>query len=186
MRHTSPQSPRRIGAAVAAAATAAILAGCGLHNPNTASLGTPIPSHKAAATSTATTPTTSDPTPKNAGGASIQAAIRQYANLWCNWTTSDLLAHERKLESIAVGGARAQEQAAIAAPTESGTHLTNTCQIESLAPGDNNTAGKWVLVTASQTSTRSMPSLATQYHVTYVTVAKRGLRYLVNSWLPQS
>lgn len=186
MEHTSRHSPRRIGAIVAAVGAAAVLAGCGLHNPNTASLGTATPAHKRAATTTTATPTTTDATPKSAGGASIQAAIRQYANLWCNWTTSDLLAHEQKLESIAVGGARAQEQAAVAAPTESGTHLTNTCKIESLALGDNDAAGKWVLVTASQTSTRSMPSLATQYHVTYVTVAKRGARYLVNSWLSQS
>lgn len=183
MRHTSTPKLRRISATVAALGTAGLLAGCGLHNPNTASLGTTTPVHT---TSTATTPTTTDTTPANAGGSSVQAAIRQYANLWCNWTTSDLVSHERQLEAISVGGAREQEEAAIAAPTESGEHLTNTCKIEALSRGMADAAGKWVLITASQTSTRTMPSIATQFHVTYATVAQRGSRYLINSWSPQS
>lgn len=190
MRHISPRSLRRLGATFAAASAAGLLAGCGLHNPNTASLGSSTSSKPAAkptkSTATPTTPTTTDTTPASAGGGSAQVAIEQYANLWCNYTTGNLLAHERKLESISVGGARAQEEAAIGAATESGTHITNTCKIESLAQGRADAAHDWVLVTASRTSTPSMQAVNTQYHVTYATVARHGARYLVNSWLPQS
>jgi hypothetical protein len=188
MRNTSPRYLRRASALLAAAGTAGLLAGCGLHNPNTASLGSATPAQTKAITTTtsAASATTKQSTPRNAGSANQKAAIIQYADLWCNWTTSNLMSHERQLEAISVGGARSQEEASIAAPTEGGTHLTNTCTIESLALGRGDASGKWVLVTASQTSTPTLKSLAPQFHVTYATLAKRGTTYLVNSWSPQS
>jgi hypothetical protein len=188
MRNTSPQFLRRASAILAVVGVAGLLAGCGLTNPNNATLGsrTPTKTKTAATTTPAATATTKQSTPHNAGSASQQAAIVQYADLWCNWTTGDLMAHERQLEAISVGGARSQEEAAIAAPTEGGTHLTNTCKIESLSLGRGDASGKWVLVTSSQTTSLHLQSLAPQFHVTYATLAKRGSTYLVNSWLPQS
>jgi len=196
MQITSPPIPRRLGAILAAGGAAALLAGCGLSNPNTASLGSPQATTATTtplATSTAgpaqaTTAQPDQPVARNAGASTRQAAIAQYAKVWCNWTTADLHAHERELEAISVGGARTQEQLALAAATQPGgtTHVTTTCTVESLAAGRGDAAGKWVLVTASHTSTPNMPTLPAQYHVTYVTLARRDGRYLVNSWLPKS
>lgn len=188
MRTTPHRFSRRLGPLLGAAAAAVFLAGCGLSNPNTVQLGAPSSSAPTTSPTSPTTPSTTQPTATNAGGETQQQAIEQYAGLWCNWTAGDLHAHERQLEAISVGGARAQEQVALAAATQSGppSQITNTCTIEALAPGRADAAGDWVLVTASQTSTPSMQSLAPQYHVTYITLAKRGSRYLINSWLPQS
>ena len=192
MTNARHASHRRIIGAIAAAGSAALLAGCGLSNPNTASLGGAQTTHQASHHPTTPSPTTTTSVasgtqpPSNAGGPDAQAAIEQYAKLWCNWTTADLMAHERKLEAISVGGAHAQEEAALAAPTEGGTHITNTCKIESLAPGRGDAAGHWVLVTATTTTTETLHGLAPQFHVIYAGVTKRGARYLVNAWTPQS
>ncbi|MGH2909523.1 MAG: hypothetical protein ACRDK8_09525 [Solirubrobacteraceae bacterium] len=136
----------------------------------------------------ATTRQPSQAVAPDAGAKTQQVAIAQYAKLWCNWTTADLHTHERQLEAMSTGGARAQEQLALAAATQPGgsTRVTNTCTVESLASGRGDAAGKWVLVTASHTSTPNMPTLPAQYHVTYVTLARRRGRYFVNTWLPRS
>ncbi len=201
MRNTTLPLPRRLAALLAATGTAAVLAGCGLTNPNNVSLGsvgaattststatTAASSGAAATTATPPPATTSQPTAAHAGGPSPQAVIEQYAKLWCNWTTGDLHAHERQLEALSVGGARTQEQLALAAATQQGgtSNVTNTCTIEALATGRGDATGKWVLVTASHTSTPSLQALPAQYHVTYVTLAAQGHGYIVNSWLPQS
>jgi len=193
MKITSAHLPRRVGAGLAAAGAAVLLAGCGLHNPNTVSLGSPASTPASSSTTTTSAPTaTAAASPKSApapaGSATPQAAIERYAALWCDWTTADLHAHEHQLEAMSVGGARAQEQLALAAPTQPGgtTNVTNTCTIESLAQGRGDAAGKWVLVTASHSSTPNLPALPAQYHVTYITLATAGQRYVVNSWQPQS
>ncbi len=191
MNTTSPQILRRLGALLAVAGVAVLVAGCGLKDPNTVALGSSTSTTSTTASASAPTITTSQKTAPTAGGPSPQAAIEQYAALWCNWTTADLHAHERQLEALSVGGARTQEQLALASPTQqqgdSGpTDVTNTCKVESLAPGLADAAGQWVLVTASQTSTPGTAALPAQYHVTYVGLARQGGRYLVDLWLPQS
>ena len=191
MNTTSPPILRRLGALLALAGVAILVAGCGLKDPNTVALGASTSTTSTTAPASAQTFTTSQHTAPNAGGASPQAAIEQYAALWCNWTTADLHAHERQLEALSVGGARTQEQLALASPTQQQgdtgpTDVTNTCKVESLAPGLADAAGQWVLVTASQTSTPGTAPLPAQYHVTYVGLAHQGGRYLVDSWLPQS
>lgn len=197
MHITSLPSLRRLGALLAAGASAAVLTGCGLSNPNTATLGSSPTTPTS--TSTASSPTaasTSQSTVRGAGGSTPQAAIVQYARLWCNWTTADLRSHERQLEALSVGGARTQQQLALAAAAQprdsdvpqsgASSAATNTCTLEALTQGRGNAAGKWVLVTASHTSTPNMPRLPAQYHVTYVTLARHGRQYLVSGWLPQS
>ena len=191
MKTTSPPILRRLGALLALAGVAVLLAGCGLKDPNTVALGSSTSTTSTTAPASPPTITTSQHTAPSAGGASPQAAIEQYAALWCNWTTADLHAHERQLEALSVGGARTQEQLALASPTQQQgdtgpTDVTNTCKVESLAPGLADAAGQWVLVTASQTSTPGTAPLPAQYHVTYVGLAHQGGRYLVDSWLPQS
>lgn len=198
MQITSPPLPRRLGAPLAAGAAAVLLAGCGLSNPNAATLGTPGTTSPAATTTTAATSTagpTLGTTPRpgpapahDAGATTQQAAITQYATLWCNWTTADLRAHERELAAMSTGSARTQEQLALAAAPQPGgtTRVTNTCTVESLALGRGDAAGKWVLVTASHTATPNMRALPAQYHVTYVALERRSGRYIVSTWRPQS
>jgi hypothetical protein len=190
MNTTSPPILRRLGALLALAGVAVLVTGCGLKDPNTVALGSSTSTTSAAPASTPTI-TASQQTASSAGGGNPQAAIEQYAALWCNWTAADLHAHERQLEAISVGGARTQEQLALAAPSQQPgdtgpNDVTNTCKVESLAPGRADAAGKWVLVTASQAATPGTPPLPAQYHVTYITLARQGARYLVDSWLPQS
>lgn len=169
----------------------ALLAGCGLQNPNTVSLGStnakahaPISTRPTARRTRRMSP--SRPQPRPVGADSPRVAITRWAALWCDWSTSDLIAHERKLERLSVGGARAQEQAALATPAEHGTHITNTCTIEALAQGAGNAEGQWVLVTSSRTTTPAMQAAAPQFHVTYIRLARRDGRYRVSQWAPRS
>ena len=184
MQIFSPHFPGRLGAVLGAVAAAALLAGCGLSNPNTAQLG----AFTATSSSNTTAPvaTTSQPTAAPVGGASAQATIRQYAGLWCDWTTTDLVAHEMQMAALSVGRARNQALLVVGTQRPPSSSVTNTCTIESIAPGRSVAAGRWVLVTAAQTSTAATPSATALYHVTYITLAQRGGRYLVSSWSPQS
>ena len=175
---------RRLAILSAAFVATALLAGCGLTNPNTAQLGA---STAPSSSRTRLASTTTAPQSAAAVGATTpQATIRQYAGLWCNWTTTDLLSHETQMAALSTG--RARKQALLAAGTQAppNSSVTNTCTIESIAPGRSVATGHWVLVTAAQTAAGNTPSAATLYHVTYITLAQRGAHYLVSSWSPQS
>jgi hypothetical protein len=183
MQILSPQS-RRVGGLLAALVAAALLAGCGLSNPNTAQLGTSTAPSSSSASIASTT--TAPQSAAAVGGTTPQATIRQYAGLWCNWTTTDLLSHETQMAALSVG--RARKQALLAAGTQAppSSSVTNTCTIESIAPGRSLAAGRWVLVTAAQTADAATPSATPLYHVTYITLARRSGHYLISSWEPQS
>jgi hypothetical protein len=183
MQTISPQLLGRLHAVLAAVAAAAVLAGCGLRDPNPAQLGSSSPTSPSSAAPASTA------TPHSAvaaGGVTPQATIRQYAGLWCNWTTTDLLSHEIQMAALSLG--RARNQALLVAGTQRppSSSVTNTCTVESIAPGRSVAAGRWVLVTAAQTASAATPSATALYHVTYITLAQRGGRYLVSSWSPQS
>jgi hypothetical protein len=183
MQILSPQSLGRLAAVLAALAASAVLAGCGLTNPNTAQLGA------STAASSSTTTAAAATTPQSAapvGGTTPQSTIRQYAGLWCNWTTTNLLSHEMQMAALSVGRARTHALLVAGAQQPPSSSVTNTCTIESIAPGRSVAAGRWVLVTAAQTAAASAPSAAALYHVTYITLAQRGGRYLVSSWSPNS
>jgi hypothetical protein len=184
MQNLTPHSLGRLAAVLAALAASAVLAGCGLTNPNTAQLGASTAASSSTRTAAAATATPQRAAP--VGGTTPQATIRQYAGLWCNWTTANLLSHETQLAALSIG--RARTQALLAAGTQQppSSSVTNTCTIESIAPGRSVAAGRWVLVTAAQTAAADAPSATALYHVTYITVAQRGARYLVSSWSPQS
>jgi hypothetical protein len=184
MQILSPHFPGRLAVVLTALGAAAVLAGCGLSNPNTAQIGASTATSSSSATAPAATTTQQAAAP--AGGATPQATIRQYAGLWCNWTTTDLLSHEMQMAALSVG--RARKQALLVAGTQQPPSLsvTNTCTIESIAPGRSVAAGRWVLVTAAQTAAAATPSATPLYHVTYITLAQRGGHYLVSSWSPQS
>jgi hypothetical protein len=175
---------RRLAAVLTALGAAAILAGCGLSNPNTAQLGASTTPTSPSATIASTTSAPQSAAP--VGATTPQATIRQYAGLWCNWTTADLLSHETQMAALSTG--RARQQTLLAAGTQAppSASVTNTCTVESIAPGRSVAAGRWVLVTAAQTAAAHTPSAATLYHVTYITLAQRGAHYLVSAWAPQS
>ena len=120
------------------------------------------------------------------GATTPQATIRQYAGLWCNWTTGNVLSHETQMAALSVSRARTQALLIAATQRPPSSSVTNTCTIESIAEGRSVAAGRWVLVTAAQTAAAATPSAAPLYHVTYITLARRGGRYLVSSWAPRS
>lgn len=183
------------------AAVAATLAGCGLSNPDTPYGG--LKSSGSTSTQQASTTQNAEPTHERhgkipaaasssqntlsagAGGSTPDAAIKQYAALWCNWTSGNLLAHEHRLEGISVGGARQQESLAIASPTETGSKITSTCKVVAIAAGTGPAAGSWVLVTSSQTVAPGQASLPAQLHVTYAGAVQRSGRWVINQWSPQ-
>ena len=183
MQTLSPHFHRRLVAVLAAVAAASLLAACGLTNPNTAALGGSTTS----SSSSATAPAPTKPRPDAPGGGTTpQATIRKYAGLWCNWTATDLLSHETQMAALSTG--RARTQALLTAGTQQppSSSITNTCTIESIAPGRSVAAGRWVLVTAAATADAATPSATPLYHVTYVTLSQHGGPYLVSSWAPQS
>ena len=174
MQILSPQS-RRVGGLLAALVAAALLAGCGLSNPNTAQLGTSTAPSSSSASIASTT--TAPQSAAAVGGTTPQATIRQYAGLWCNWTTTDLLSHETQMAALSVG--RARKQALLAAGTQAppSSSVTNTCTIESIAPGRSLAAGRWVLVTAAQTAdaANTLGHCALPRHLHHARPAQRPL-----------
>jgi hypothetical protein len=125
----------------------------------------------------------SEPTP--------QAALVRYAELYVNWSASDVAARQRQLASISLGQARTQAlQAAASAQHDTlllRSKVTNAGEVVAVAPGQASVAGKWVIVTREQTTgAGDYAGLPPTVHVIYAELAHTRQGWLVSSWLPQN
>jgi hypothetical protein len=197
----------------AAALAAAVLAGCGLSDPYQRSQSPARSTTPDATASSTTTTSTSadagDPPPERNGTVPAQVtnsedrvspeatsatprdAVLHYTNLYINWKTGQLIAHQRKLAQISIGAARLQAQQAAASastnPQLETDHVSNTGQIVSAQPGSGPAAGKWVIVTAEKTvGTSDYQGLPAAIHVTYAALTHLRTGWVVSQWSPQS
>jgi hypothetical protein len=183
------------------------LAGCaGIANPyQTASTAT-----RTTSAPTAPAPAdTGDPTPERnggvpaheqgvidrlgagAGGASPQAAVARYAELYVNWTAAGVAANQRKLAAISLGQARAQALQAAASlardPELTKSAVTNTGTVVAIASGQGAAAGVWVVVTREQTSGKGdYAGLPPTLHVIYAQLTRTANGWVVTQWQPEN
>lgn len=126
--------------------------------------------------------------PVNVQGTPV-AALEAFVRLYSNWTYRTVVAHQRRLASIAVGAARLAERQAAASSTTDGTltrgRIWNRGQIISIAR-DRHRAGMWVIVTREQTGGDSeYAGLPASFHVTLARLAHMAGGYAVSEWSPQ-
>jgi hypothetical protein len=198
-----------LAAGTAATTLALGAAGCGITNPYTN-----ITANTRTATST-TTPrpavsgTDADPVPERggtmppaasrrqsrlasgAGAPTPQAALERYAQLYINWTATDLPAEQRRLASISLGSARAQALQAAASYRHDATliasHVANAGTVVAIVAGQSAAAGQWVVVTSETTSGHGdYQGLPTQVHVTYAQLKQTPKGWLVTAWEPRA
>jgi hypothetical protein len=198
----------RILTAILAVVAAVALAGCGLTDPNQAALHNVSP----APAVTASTPAPADAgdppgerggtIPKDAqaaqntlvrgaGRTTPSAALERYAELYTNWTSTTIVAHQRQLASVSLGQARAQALQAVATASGDGLlsadHVADSGRLVSLAPGQGGATGQWVLVTSEHTTGQGdYAGLPSALHVIYAQLSRTSQGWIVTRWQSQS
>lgn len=193
----SDSHPARAAALLAAAV---LLVGCSPDNPYG-----PQPTRPR----TTSAPDSPDPGPERGGtipaaaraeqltlapavaGPTPQAAFARYATVAVNWSWRDLAAVERRLATLSLGRARAQALQAAAHAAADTTlrqqRIRNSGRAVSIAPGQGQAAGRWVIVTNERTSGRgAYAGLPPTLHVTYAQVTHTRRGFVVTRWQPQN
>ena len=119
-----------------------------------------------------------------------RAALARYAQIAVNWSWRDLTNVQRHLASISLGQARAQAvQAAASASADStlrGQQISNSGQPMSIAPGEGEARGRWVIVTHEHTTGQgSYAGLPPTLHVSYARLTHTSQGFVVSQWQPQ-
>ena len=194
---------------LAAALTVTVLfAGCGIADPYAARNTTTSTSIPAPAP-TGTTPPNANPAPERggtiptatassqdnlssgAGQPTPQAALGRYARLYTNWNATTVAGVQRQLASISLDGARAQALQAAASyqrdTTLLASNVANAGTVISIATGQGDARGRWVIVTSETTTGRGdYTGLPATLHVTYAQVAHQPTGWIVTEWSPQT
>ncbi len=190
-----------------------LLAGCGISDPYTArttsATATFTSATAAASPQTATTSTNADPAPEQdgtiptpaasaqgklsagAGQPTPQAALGRYARLYTNWNSTNVAGVQRQLASISLDGARAQALQAAASyqrdTTLVASKVANAGTVISIAAGQGDARGRWVIVTSETTTGQGdYTGLPATVHVTYAQVAHQPTGWIVTEWSPES
>lgn len=186
--------------AVAAVLAALTIAGCSLTNPYSPQATTP-PSSNA--------PDAPDPPPERGGSIPAAAqtaqrtlapaaaqptpddALARYATIAINWSWRTLASTERRLATLSLGQARAQAlQTAAHAAANAGLRqqqIRNSGQPVSIALGEGQAGGRWVIVTTERTTgTGSYAGLPPALHVTYAQLTHTPAGWVITQWLPQT
>jgi hypothetical protein len=119
-----------------------------------------------------------------------QAAIARYARLYINWSAATIAQTQRRLAAISLASARAQALQAAARyardSTLAASHVVNSGSIVSIAPGESNARGDWVVVTREQTTgSGDYSALPASLHITYAQVAHHAAGWVITQWSPQ-
>jgi len=177
-------------------AGAALLAGCGIHDPYRRLKVTESSPAIKATTPAGAPDSDEDDGPKElavpadvTGAASTpQGALARFGQLYVNWTATDLPARARQLAAISIGQARAQAlnmQSRLAVLAR--YQVTNAGTVVAIARGEGVERGRWVVVTNELTSgVGPYLGLPATSHVTWATVAHVHTGYVVMTWYPAS
>jgi hypothetical protein len=190
-----------VAAACSIAASAIVMAGCGIE----------FPTQPVRGTATATTPVNEVATPpgrpeqvaaRTAAGslhASPGATLRSFAQAYINWDSDDVARRLEALARVSVGQARSELELE-AAETASDQELRrggvgNAGTVAAIAPLPGG-GGQYVVVTREQTTatnTSAYVGLGPEWHLTIATVTRvpvvgrRGARrWAVSYWQPES
>lgn len=186
-----------------------LLAGCGITDPYTTRSTTTTSTSTAAPGATGTTSPNADPAPEQggtiptatasaqgklsagAGQPTPQAALGRYARLYTNWNATNVDDVQRQLASISLDGARAQAlQAATSYQRDTtllASKVANAGTVISIAAGQGDARGRWVIVTSETTTGQGdYTGLPATVHVTYAHVSHQPTGWVVTEWSPQT
>jgi len=186
-----------------------LLAGCGITDPYTTRSTTTTSTSTAAPGATGTTSPNADPAPEQggtiptatasaqgnlsagAGQPTPQAALGRYARLYTNWNATNVDDVQRQLASISLDGARAQAlQAATSYRNDTtllASKVANAGTVISIAAGQGDARGRWVIVTSETTTGQGdYTGLPATVHVTYAQVSHQPTGWIVTAWSPQT
>jgi hypothetical protein len=172
--------------------SAALLAGCAIHDPyqRLAAPPTTVPTTAGAPLSPERDGPANQPTLLLAGGAasSPRAALARFATLYTNWTAAQLPERAAQLAAISVGQAHAQALALAArAPTLHRYQVANTGTVAAIAPGEGQESGRWAVITNELTTgTGPYLGLSATSHVTWATLTHQPAGYVIATWYPAS
>jgi hypothetical protein len=207
MRRAQP-----LGVALAAAASALVLGGCGLPfarasvpaRPSTvttsrgaAAAVTPsarrLRATVARARRTHEIPTPAPPQRARGGWRSPVQAVQVFAQAYINWTADTVAAHLRVLSQAAIGQARsAMALAAGQVGRDSSLRLggiANSGTVEAIAPvtGERNVYAVVTRERTTATNTRAYQGLRPAWHVTLATVTEvDGWLWTISGWQPEN
>ncbi len=175
---------------------AALLPGCGIHDPFRRVRVGVSPAAVRANKSAAAPNAMEDDGPKvhmpsSAGLHGIstpQAALARFAQLYTNWTAAGLLERAQQLTAISIGQARRQALNMRARRQVLARYsVTNTGTLVAMTRGEGQERGRWAIVTNELTSgTGPYLGLPATSHVTWATVVHERSGYVVSSWYPAS
>jgi hypothetical protein len=202
---------RRLGVALAAAASALVLGACGLPFGRAGTPARPSAAATSASASAAMTPearlratvaraqrtheiATPAPPQKAPGGwRSPVQAVQVFAQEYINWTADTVAGHLRVLSQAAVGQARsAMTLAAGQVGRDSSLRLggiANSGTVEAIAPvtGERNVYAVVTLERTTATNTSAYEGLRPAWHVTLATVTQvDGWLWTISGWQPEN
>jgi hypothetical protein len=202
---------RRLGVALAAAASALVLGGCGLPFGRP-----PAPARRSAVTTTAGSAAAAAPAPRlratvaraqrtheiptpaparkaPGGWRSPVQAVQVFAQEYINWTADTVAAHLRVLSQAAIGQARsAMTLAAGQVGRDSSLRLggiANSGTVEAIAPvtGERNVYAVVTRERTTATNTSAYQGLRPAWHVTLATVTEvDGWLWTISGWEPEN
>jgi hypothetical protein len=187
------------------------LSACGITDPYAAHPGPtprPAPSSTQGSTTTTVAVTDADPAPEQGGTIPADAcapqcrlatsaaqetpqdAVARYARLYINWTANTVAQVQRHLASLSLDGARAQALQAAAHyqhdSTLTASHIANSGSVVSIAPGEGDAEGEWVVVTRERTTgSGDYAGLPASLHVIYARVVRQASGWVITGWAPQ-
>jgi hypothetical protein len=126
--------------------------------------------------------------PASAASPTPQASLARFAQLYVNWSASQLPVRSRQLASLSVGQAHVEAlQFGSRAPQLEQFDVTNSGTVVAVAPGQGQEHGRWVVITNELTSGAGpylgLPAVS---HVTWATVLRQDNGYVVSGWYPAS
>lgn len=122
---------------------------------------------------------------------SPRAALKRYAELYVNWTASDVTTRQRLLASMSLGQARAQAlQAAASAGHDKQllkSRVANTGSVIAISRGEERANGQWVVVTLERTHGQGeYTGLPPTLHVIYAQLTETTSGWVVSEWQPKN
>lgn len=110
------------------------------------------------------------------------------ASLYGNWTSATAPARFRRIAAISVGEARAQlrETAAQSGVDSQQAGTRSRSRVVAIDITEKGARRRGVIVTRERVIAKGIPDEGAQYRVTLATVVRRGERWVISRWAPQS
>ncbi len=121
-------------------------------------------------------------------GRTPRQTLARAAALYGNWTSTTAAAQFRRIAALSVGEARAQlrESAAQSGTDPQQAGATSRSSVVAIDVQGRGSQRRAAVVTRERVQAKGLPDEDAQYRVTLATVERRGGRWVISRWAPQS